>query len=171
MFFKFMQQRLATGSMSRRGSRSWPSQGRLRIPRRAQPGPRQGPIQLRGLGGADRKKHRAAAAGLSGDLGCAWGYGRPSWCGTRKAHAQPSRQALDRRAAVPEPERRSGAGVLRRRHGGGHHHGVVADAALLQKWIHRVAVNMRRWVNANSRSDTRSETGRRITGRWSVEGG
>ena len=36
------------------------------------------------------------------------------------------RQTLDRRAAVPEHVRRSGAGVFRRRHGRGHHHGAVA---------------------------------------------
>ena len=39
-----------------------------------------------------------------------------------------ARQALDRRAAVPEHERRSRAGVFRRRHGRGHHHGAVAHA-------------------------------------------
>ena len=33
-----------------------------------------------------------------------------------------SRQALDRGAAVPEYERRSGAGIFRRRHGRGNHH-------------------------------------------------
>ena len=38
----------------------------------------------------------------------------------------PARQALDRGPAVPEPERRPGAGVFRRRHGGGHHHRLVA---------------------------------------------
>ncbi len=37
-----------------------------------------------------------------------------------------SRQALDRGAAVPEHERRSGAGIFRRRHGGRHHHRAVA---------------------------------------------
>ena len=37
-----------------------------------------------------------------------------------------TRQAVDRRAAVPEHERRSGAGVLRRRRRRGHHHGAVA---------------------------------------------
>ena len=35
-------------------------------------------------------------------------------------------QALDRRFAFPEHERRSGAGIFRRRHGGGHHHRTVA---------------------------------------------
>ena len=38
----------------------------------------------------------------------------------------PARQAVDRRPAVPEPERRSRAGILRRRRGRGHHHGAVA---------------------------------------------
>ena len=42
--------------------------------------------------------------------------------------------------------------------------------ALLQKWPQRVAANMRGWAHASSRSDTRSETGPSITGRWSVEG-
>ena len=40
--------------------------------------------------------------------------------------APAARQAVDRRAAVPEHERRSRAGVLRRRHGRGHHHRAVA---------------------------------------------
>ena len=36
--------------------------------------------------------------------------------------ACPARQAFDRGAAVPEHERRPGAGILRRRHGRGNHH-------------------------------------------------
>ena len=40
--------------------------------------------------------------------------------------ADASRQAFDRRVAVPEYERRSGAGILRRRPGRGHHHRPVA---------------------------------------------
>ncbi len=36
------------------------------------------------------------------------------------------RQALDRGSAVPEHERRSGAGIFRRRHGRGHRHRAVA---------------------------------------------
>ena len=44
----------------------------------------------------------------------------------RPAHAGAARQAFDRRAAVPEHERRSGAGILHRRHGRGHHHRPVA---------------------------------------------
>ena len=36
-----------------------------------------------------------------------------------------SRQAVDRGAAVPEHERRPGAGLFRRRHRRGHHHGAV----------------------------------------------
>jgi class 3 adenylate cyclase len=35
-------------------------------------------------------------------------------------------QAFDRRASVPEHERRSGPGILRGRHGRGHHHRAVA---------------------------------------------
>ena len=44
----------------------------------------------------------------------------------REQTASASRQALDRRAAVPEHERRSGAGIFCRRHGRRHHHGAVA---------------------------------------------
>ena len=44
------------------------------------------------------------------------------------ACADPSRQAVDRRPAVPEPERRPRAGILRRRRGGGHHHRAVAHS-------------------------------------------
>ena len=40
--------------------------------------------------------------------------------------ASATRQALDRRTAVPEHERRSRAGVFRRWPGRGHHHGAVA---------------------------------------------
>ena len=42
------------------------------------------------------------------------------------ARTAAARQALDRRAAVPEHERGSGAGVFCGRHGGGHHHSAVA---------------------------------------------
>ena len=62
------------------------------------------------------------------------GAGRPA----RRARPRPppptalaaARQAVHRRAAVPEHERRSRAGVLRRRHGRGHHHRSVAFPAL-----------------------------------------
>ena len=37
------------------------------------------------------------------------------------------RQAVDRGFAVPEYERRPGAGVFRRRHGRGDHHRALAD--------------------------------------------
>ena len=46
--------------------------------------------------------------------------------------ARPSRQALDRGAAVPEHERRSGAGIFRRRHGRGHHHRPVAHQVAIR---------------------------------------
>ena len=46
----------------------------------------------------------------------------------------------------------------------------LLQQALLQKWRQRIADNMRRWGIANSRSDTRSGTGRRIIGRWSIAG-
>ena len=42
--------------------------------------------------------------------------------------AGPSRQAIDCSATIPEPERRSRAGVLRRRSGGRHHHRTLAHA-------------------------------------------
>ena len=48
--------------------------------------------------------------------------------------ARPARQAFDRRAAVPEHERRPGAGLFRRRNGRGHRHRPVA---------HQVAVRHR----------------------------
>ena len=43
-----------------------------------------------------------------------------------RSDARPCRQAVDRRAAVQQHERRPGAGVLRRRHHRGHHHRAVA---------------------------------------------
>ena len=43
-----------------------------------------------------------------------------------------ARQAVDRGAAVPEHERRPGAGVFRRRHGRGDHHRAVADPLVLR---------------------------------------
>ena len=46
---------------------------------------------------------------------------------SRCAHAAGSaRQALDRRPAIPESERRPGTGIFRRRRRRGHHHGAVA---------------------------------------------
>ena len=55
--------------------------------------------------------------------------GRDSRQGSRHAgHVGASRQAFPGRAAVPEPERRSGAGVFRRRGGRRHHRRAVADA-------------------------------------------
>ena len=46
--------------------------------------------------------------------------------GDARAGADPSRQAVDRRPAVPQPERRSRAGLFRRRRRRGHHHRAVA---------------------------------------------
>ena len=54
------------------------------------------------------------------------GGGRRIGCDSRTC-ARPSRQAVDRRAGVPESERRRRTGVFRRRRGGRHHHRVVAD--------------------------------------------
>ena len=51
---------------------------------------------------------------------------RTSRGGAPGAGARPCRQAVDRRAAVQQHERRPGAGVLRRRHHRGHHHRAVA---------------------------------------------
>ena len=103
--------------------------------------------------GRDRQQGRAADAGLAGadgrreqssgpDLGVAQGARsehrrrKPSCdragprlppCRLRRRAAQSgaSRQAVDRRAAVPEHERRPDAGLLCRRHRRGHHHGAV----------------------------------------------
>ena len=50
----------------------------------------------------------------------------PRWRRRRSRRRQTpiaaARQAVDRGAAVPEHERRPGAGIFRRRHGRGHHH-------------------------------------------------
>jgi adenylate cyclase len=43
-----------------------------------------------------------------------------------------SRQAVDRRPALPEYERRSRAGLFRGRHGGRDHHGAVAPALVIR---------------------------------------
>ena len=52
----------------------------------------------------------------------------PAGSTTRRRRTVPSRQAVDRRPAVPQSERRSRAGLFRRRRGGGHHHRLVAHA-------------------------------------------
>ena len=62
--------------------------------------------------------------GRCGSIGC----GSHGDCGNGGAGAGAPRQAVDRRPAVPEHERRSRAGVLRRRHGGRDHHRAVAHA-------------------------------------------
>ena len=55
----------------------------------------------------------------------------PARDGLTHLRARPcvSRQAFDRRAAVSQPERRSGTGILRRRYRRGYHHGTVAIEA------------------------------------------
>ena len=62
--------------------------------------------------------------------------------------ARPARQAVDRGAAVPEYERRPGAGIFRRRHGRGHHHRAVAAI---------------RWLFVIARNSTFTYKGRRST--------
>ena len=69
---------------------------------------------------AAAEEHRTAGARLSRCSSM-----RERAIGRRRAAAV-ARQAVDRGAAVPEHERRSGAGILRRRHGRGHHHRAVA---------------------------------------------
>ena len=72
-------------------------------------------------GRADTEEHRPAGPGLALVAGRRAG---------RVCRPPPvlaaARQAVDRRAAVPEHERRSRAGVFRRRHDRGHHHRAVA---------------------------------------------
>ena len=51
-----------------------------------------------------------------------------------------ARQAVDRRLAVPEHERRPGTGILRRRYRRGHHHRLVEASRLLR---HRAQFDFR----------------------------
>ena len=78
--------------------------------------------------------------------------------------AAAARQALHRRAAVPEHERRSRAGIFRRRHGRGHHHRAVA----LQ-----VAVRHRPQLEPSptrARRSTFKQVGRELGVRYVLEG-
>ena len=61
-------------------------------------------------------------------------------CARAVGTARAARQAFDRRAAVPEHERRPGAGIFRRRDGGGHHHRPVADQMAVR---HRAQFELR----------------------------
>ena len=49
--------------------------------------------------------------------------------GSTRRRAAAARQAVDRGVAVPEHERRPGAGIFRRRHGRGDHHRALAASA------------------------------------------
>ena len=59
-------------------------------------------------------------------FGCAIGSAAAEAPAAPEPRAAAPRQAVDRGPAVPEHERRPGAGVFRRRHGRGDHHRVVA---------------------------------------------
>ena len=71
------------------------------------------------MGEQQRQEHRPAGAGLPGRDRRRAGRGI-----RRRRHRslRAARQAVDRGAAVPEHERRPGAGIFRRRHGRGDHH-------------------------------------------------
>ena len=100
----------------------------LRRRRGARPGARQARLRLRGSRRAAAQEHRPAGARLSRPLG-----GRSS--AAPAPQPQPlaaARQAVDRGAAVPEHERRPGAGVFRRRHRRGHHHRAVAHSVAVR---------------------------------------
>ena len=86
-----------------------------------------------------------------------------------RAGAGASRQALDRRPAVPEPERRSRAGVLRRRRGGGHHHGAVAHSLAVR---HRAQFELHLQGPRGRREAGRPRAGRALcAGRQRAQGG
>ena len=88
--------------------------------------------QIKGKLSARRNRHGRAAAQEHRTAGARL------WHSTRRRRRTPGAvaagPAVDRGAAVPEHERRSGAGLFRRRHGRGHHHRPVA---------HQVAVRHR----------------------------
>ena len=100
--------------------------------------PRRARRDLR-LGCSARSHRQQAAAGLrrsrrsagqehrAGDPGVP-GASRNTGASTRR-RAAAARQAVDRGIAVPEHERRPGAGIFRRRHGRGDHHRAVAASA------------------------------------------
>ena len=113
----------ATASTSRRGSKASPSPAasasRMTLTARCAA---RSTIAFDDHGRADAQEHRPAGAGL-----CALRAPSAAAAVDRAgARARPARQAVDRRAAVPEHERRSRAGIFRRRHGRGHHHRAVA---------------------------------------------
>ena len=86
----------------------------------------------------------------------------------RRTCADPSRQALHCRPAVPEPERRSRAGLLRRRHGGGHHHGAVAHPLAVR---HRAQLELHLQGPGGGREAGRPRAGRALrAGRQRAQG-
>ena len=85
--------------------------------------------RLRGHGRADAEEHRAAGPGLSRRLGTA---SRQPLAAAPAQSAGAAEQAVDRRAALHQYERRSGAGIFRRRHHRGHDHRPVEDPGALR---------------------------------------
>ena len=80
-----------------------------------------------------------------------------------------SRQALHRCLAVPEPERRPRAGVLRRRHGGGHHLGLVAHSLAVR---HRAQLELHLQGPGGGREAGGPRAGRALrAGRQRAQGG
>ena len=77
-----------------------------------------------------------------------------------RSGAAPSRQALHRRPAVPEHERRPGAGVLRRWRGRGHHHGLVAPSLAVR---HRAQLELHLQGPGGGREAGRPRARRRAT--------
>ena len=80
--------------------------------------------------GFRRSRRSAGQEHRAGDPGVP-GASRDTGGSTRRRPAAP-RQAVDRGVAVPEHERRPGAGIFRRRHGRGDHHRAVADPLVLR---------------------------------------
>ena len=107
--------------------------GRARRHLRLGVGPRSGPRQarsrLRGLGEQRPQEHRPARAGLPSRAATADNHAQTAASAEPPPALAASRQAVDRGPAVPEHERRSGAGIFRRRHGRGDHHRAVAASA------------------------------------------
>ena len=75
-----------------------------------------------------------------------------------------SGQAVDRRAAVPEHERRPGTGIFRGRHRRGHHHGAVAH----MRWLFVIARNSS--FTYKGRAVDVKQVGRELGVRYVLEG-
>ena len=93
----------------------------LRFRRGARPHRQQAAAGFRRSGRSAGQEHRAGDPGVPG-------ASRNAGASTRRRPAA-ARQAVDRGVAVPEHERRPGAGIFRRRHGRGDHHRAVAASA------------------------------------------